>query len=36
MKYVLGEMNNNNNNVTYIDPGYTWTTSGGALNINLY
>ena len=27
---------NNNNNVRYIDPDYTWTTSDGTLNTNLY
>ena len=26
----------NNNNVTYIDPDHTWTTSSGTLNTNLY
>ena len=25
-----------NNNLTYIDPDHTWTTSAGALNTNLY
>ena len=27
---------NNNNPPTYINPDNTWTTSGGALNMNLY
>ena len=26
----------NNNNITYIDPDHTWTTSAGTLNMNLY
>ena len=26
----------NKNNVTYIDPDHTWTTSDGTLNTNLY
>ena len=34
IKYAVGEMNNNN--PTYINPDNTWTTSGGALNTNLY
>ena len=34
IKYVVGEMNNNN--ITYVDPDHTWSTSGGILNMNLY
>ena len=34
MKYAVGKMNNND--VVYIDPDHTWTTSGGILNTNLY
>ena len=34
IKYVAGEMNNNN--ITYVDPDHTWSTSGGILNMNLY
>ena len=34
MKYAFGKMNSND--VTYIDPDHTWTTSGGILNTNLY
>lgn len=34
IKSVVAEINNKND--TYIDPDHTWTTSGGALNTNLY
>ena len=34
IKFAVGEMNNNN--PKYINPDNTWTTSGGALNTNLY
>ena len=34
IKYTVGEINNNN--ITYIDPGHTGTTSTRTLNMNLY
>ena len=33
-KYAAGKMNKND--VTYIDPDHTWTTSGGTFSTNLY
>ena len=34
IKHTVAEMNNNN--ITYIDPDETWTTSAGTLITNLY